>query len=130
MTTIHQRMATPGRIALSVAGSIVLAAVLAACGKDPMSVPLITPGNVASVTLAPDSLAVGDTNVVAVTLQDAQGNTLDNRTSDLVWSSSDTTIATVNGGQVIGIGAGTATITAAVDGQQGQTTVQVTPPAP
>jgi len=83
---------------------------------------------VASVTVTPAtaSLTVGQTVQLSATPKDANGNPLTGRT--IVWSSSDNTIATVNGsGLVTGVGAGgPVTITATSEGQSGTATVNVT----
>jgi len=83
---------------------------------------------VASVTVNPAtaSLTVGQTVQLTATPKDANGNPLTGRT--ITWSSSDNTIATVNGsGLVTGVGAGgPVTITATSQGQSGTATVNVT----
>src|SRR5207244_587993 len=83
---------------------------------------------VASVTVTPATagLVVGGTVQLTATPKDANGNPLTGRT--IVWSSSDNTIATVNGsGLVTGAGAGgPVTITATSEGQSGTATVNVT----
>ena len=82
---------------------------------------------VASVTVTPAtaSLVVGGTVQLTATPKDANGNPLTGRT--IVWSSSDNTIATVNGsGLITGAGAGgPVTITATSEGQSGTATVNV-----
>src|SRR5438876_6640205 len=82
---------------------------------------------VASVTVTPAtaSLVVGGTVQLTATPKDANGNPLTGRT--IVWSSSDNTIATVNGsGLITGAGAGgPVTITATSEGQSGTATVTV-----
>jgi len=83
---------------------------------------------VASVTVSPAtaSLTVGQTAQLTATPKDANGNPLTGRT--ITWSSSDNTIATVNGsGLVTGVGpGGPVTITATSEGQSGTATVNVT----
>jgi len=83
---------------------------------------------VASVTVSPAtaSLTVGQTVQLTATPKDANGNPLTGRT--ITWSSSDNTIATVNGsGLVTGVGpGGPVTITATSEGQSGTATVNVT----
>ena len=83
---------------------------------------------VASVTVSPAtaSLTVGQTVQLTATPKDANGNALTGRT--ITWSSSDNTIATVNGsGVVTGVGSGgPVTITATSEGQSGTATVNVT----
>ncbi len=83
---------------------------------------------VASVTVSPAtaSLTVGQTVQLTATPKDANGNPLTGRT--VTWSSSDNTIATVNGGGLVtGVGAGgPVTITATSERQSGTATVNVT----
>lgn len=81
-----------------------------------------------TVTVSPStpSVAVGKTQQMVAT------GTYDNGTTDTVtdsasWASSDNTIATVGStGLVTGVAAGTATISATLDGLSGSTTVTVT----
>jgi uncharacterized protein YjdB len=88
-------------------------------------VPTVPVASVA-VTPATASLVVGGTAQFTATPKDANGNPLTGRT--IVWSSSDNTIATVNGsGLVTGAGpGGPVTITATSEGQIGTATVNVT----
>src|SRR5205823_5060126 len=91
---------------------------------------LVTVSNapVATVTVAPAtaSILTNATVQLAVTLKDAGGNTLTGRT--VVWSSSNTSMATVNSssGLVTGVAAGTATITATSEGEGGSAAITVT----
>lgn len=83
---------------------------------------------VASVQINPPSgsLGQGQSLQLAATARDAAGNILTGRT--VVWSSSNETIATVGStGRVVGIAAGTATITATVDGVSASGQYTVTP---
>ncbi|HTD70979.1 MAG TPA: Ig-like domain-containing protein [Gemmatimonadales bacterium] len=82
---------------------------------------------VASVTVAPASASVqvGQTVQLTATPRDANGNALSGRA--VAWSSTNTTVATVNGtGLVQGATAGSATITATSEGQSGTSAVTVT----
>lgn len=75
------------------------------------------PASVATVTLnatPPLDLVPGGTEMFSVTPKDAKGNALIDRT--VVWTSSDTTIASVAAGLVTGVALGNATITASVEG--------------
>jgi uncharacterized protein YjdB len=85
-----------------------------------------------SVTPATASVTVGGTQQLAATAKDASGNTISGKT--FTWSSSNTTVATVNStGLVTAKVAGTATITASVDGRSGTaaiTAVALSPPPP
>jgi uncharacterized protein YjdB len=90
----------------------------------------VTSVPVASVTISPDTatLIVGGTRQLSALVRDAAGGTLSGRT--VTWSSSDNTKATVsNTGQVTAVAVGTATITAASEGRQGQATITVVVPA-
>ena len=98
-------------------------------GKRGEMVVTVTAVPVGSVVVVPDTatVAVGATRQLAATVRDASGGTLSGRT--VTWSSSDTTKAKVSStGQVSGIAAGTAMITAASEGKQGQATVTVVVP--
>lgn len=80
---------------------------------------------VASVTIQPAtlSLAPGESGALTAAPRDASGNALAGRT--ITWSTSNAGVATVSEtGVVTGVAAGTATITAASEGQTG--TAQVT----
>src|SRR6185437_8789470 len=85
---------------------------------------------VASVSVSPHSASVVTSGTVqlSVTLRDANGNVLTGRT--IVWSSSDSGTATVNGsGLVTGATPGTAEIYAVSEGHSDSSTVTVTAPA-
>ena len=95
----------------------------------------VTPAPVASVTVAPasPSVPVGSSVQLTATPKDARGRVLTGRA--ITWSSSLTTIATVNAtGLVSGIAAGSATVTATSEGRAGGVAVTVTsvvtPPPP
>jgi hypothetical protein len=90
----------------------------------------VTAVPVGSVTVSPDTatILVGGTRQLSALVRDAAGGTLTGRT--VAWSSSDNTKATVSStGLVTGVAAGTATITAASEGRQGQATITVVVPA-
>jgi uncharacterized protein YjdB len=81
---------------------------------------------VGSVKLSPATieLTIGATSTLSVDLTDRAGHSISER--PLTWTSSDTKVATVtDDGSVTGVGPGTATITAAVDGRKGTSTVTV-----
>ncbi|TMC55083.1 MAG: hypothetical protein E6J20_01180 [Chloroflexi bacterium] len=81
---------------------------------------------VASVTLSPSpaTVYVGATMQLVATLKDANGHPLSGRT--VTWTTSDGTVATVDGtGLVTGIALGATTITATSEGQTGVATVTV-----
>ena len=81
----------------------------------------VTLAPVASVTVTPSSpnVSLGGTRQLTATLRDAAGNVLTGR--PIVWSTSASGVATVNGsGLVTAQGTGTATITATSEGQSGR----------
>src|SRR5207247_776355 len=91
----------------------------------------VTSVPVASVTVSPASASVqaGQTVQLTATPKDVNGNPLTGRT--ITWSSSNTSVATVNSsGLVSGVVAGSATITATSEGQSGTSAITVTGAAP
>src|SRR5207245_4576237 len=87
----------------------------------------VTSVPVASVTVspAPASVQAGQTLQLTATPKDVNGNPLTGRT--ITWSSSNTSVATVNSsGLVSGVVAGSATITATSEGQSGTAAITVT----
>jgi len=89
-----------------------------------------------SVTPAPDSVAVGKTVKLVATPTDASGDTLVAR--EMIWVSSDTTVAIVTGSDSLGVvpgnsavikgrAVGTATITATISGVSGTSLMKVQP---
>lgn len=83
---------------------------------------------VRSVSVSPGSAAmiVGDRQAFTATATDENGQPATGRT--IIWSSSNTGVAAVSStGEVIATGAGSATITASVEGVQGTASVTVTP---
>ena len=88
------------------------------------------PSPVASVSVAPSSatVPVGQSVQLTATPKDANGNALSGRA--VTWSSSNTSVANVDGsGLVTAAAAGSATITATSEGQSGTSSITVTPPA-
>jgi len=89
------------------------------------------PVPVAAVRVEPDTLTllVGATGQLRVVALDASGNVLTGRTATLV--SSSTAIVTLGkDGEVTGVAAGSATVTATVEGVSGRATVKVQIAAP
>lgn len=88
----------------------------------------VTNVGVATVRVAPatGSIQQGASLQLSTTVLDANNNTITGK--PVTWSSSNESIATVSStGRVLGIGQGTVTITAAVDGVLGTGTYAVTP---
>src|SRR6185436_12611345 len=88
----------------------------------------VIPVPVASVSITPTAatLEVGQTEQLAATASDAHGNPLSGRT--VTWSSSDTTVATVNAtGLVTSVGTGVTTITASSEGHTGTSAITIVP---
>jgi adhesin/invasin len=83
------------------------------------------PPPVATVSIAPTAVETvpGGTEILQATAKDAGGNVLTNRIAE--WSSSDPTKATVAAGVVTGVGVGSATITATIEGHTGSVEVNV-----
>src|SRR5437588_10787702 len=82
---------------------------------------------VASVSVTPASatISAGQSAQLTATPQDANGNPLSGRT--VTWSSGSSAVAAVNGsGLVTGVALGSATITAASEGQSGTAAITVT----
>lgn len=71
---------------------------------------LITPIYATGISLDKTSISIEDSNTVTITATVTPENT----TETIVWSSSDTDVATVNGGVVTPLGNGSCTITAKV----------------
>jgi hypothetical protein len=97
---------------------------LAACAGDSTG-----PQSVASVDVSPTALtlAAGATAPLAGIPRDGSGRALTDRT--VAWASQTPGVATVSAnGIVTGVSAGSATITAASEGQEGSATVTVLPP--
>ena len=87
---------------------------------------------VASVSVSPSapSVEAGKAVQLVATARDAQGNVLQNR--PVAWSTSAPSVATVSPtGSVTGVAAGSATVTATIEGASAQASVTVTaPPSP
>src|SRR5439155_23938787 len=99
-------------------------------GKSGTARITVTPVPVATVTVAPAtaSVATGQMVQLSATPKDASGNPLTGRV--ITWTSSDNTIASVNGsGLVTGVAAGgPVTITATTEGKSGTASITVTAP--
>lgn len=106
--------------------------VLLSCGKSSPDAPTSTPTPaftpvVTTVTVAPASLAltVGGTATLSATVRDQRDSLMTGKT--VQWSTSASSVATVaQTGMVTAVAAGTASITASVDGKSKSVTVTVT----
>jgi uncharacterized protein YjdB len=94
-------------------------------GKSGTSQFTISPGAVSKVTVTPNSISMetGQKQQLAATAQDASGTVLSDRTA--IWSSDNTQVVTVSGGEVTAVGRGSAKISATVDGVSGSASVTV-----
>jgi uncharacterized protein YjdB len=119
----HPHLSCSRLLSLQVAAAVTL---LSACADPGPSAAEIV---AASVTISPDAatLSVGETRQLTASVLDANNAPLSGRT--VTWSSSSNAVATVVGGLVTAISAGSATITAAVDGKTDIATIQVVIPA-
>jgi trimeric autotransporter adhesin len=98
-------------------------------GRSGSATVKVTAVPVASVVVSPPTVTVmtGGTTTLQATARSSSGATLDGRT--VVWSSGDAAIATVSAsGVVTGVAAGTAVISATVEGVTGTSTVTVAQP--
>jgi uncharacterized protein YjdB len=95
-------------------------------GKSATSTFSIAQGAVKSVVVAPAPVAMvaGQTTQLAASARDANGGVVTGKS--VVWSSSNTAVATVTPqGVVTAVGAGSTTITATIDGVSGTSAVTV-----
>ena len=95
-------------------------------GRSGVSTITVQQPAVASVSVQPGAanLVIGDSTTLTVLVTDVGGRTVTNRV--LVWTSSDTRVATVtSSGLVTAAGVGSATITASSEGKSGTSTVTV-----
>ena len=83
----------------------------------------VTPVATVVVTIDSTSLSIGHSSPTHAVVKDGAGNVLTGR--DIVWSSSDPSVATVASGVVTAVGAGNASISAKVDDVTGTSTVTV-----
>lgn len=119
--------------AVGAGNALITATVEGVAASASVSVAAPPPAPVASIAVAfsPSSIGPGATSQATATLRDAAGTVITGKS--VQWSSVDPTMATVSAsGVVTAIGAGSATITAAVDGITGAATLSITaaPPAP
>jgi uncharacterized protein YjdB len=120
--------------AVNAGTATITATVDTAHGTSSITVAAATPAPVDVVSVSPQSgsVDVGKTLQLVATARDAGGNVISGRPTS--WTVSDASVATVSGsGLVTGVAAGTATVTATVEGKSGTsaiTVAPVTPPGP
>lgn len=119
------RITAAGAITARAAGQAVITATVD--GATASAVLTVRGASVASVTvsIAPTTIALGQTASAQVTLRDSAGNTIAGRT--VSWSSSNPSVAPVSPtGVITGLATGgPVTITAAIDGRSGSASVTV-----
>lgn len=106
------------------AGSAVITATSE--GKSASSTFTIMQGAVATVVVTPSpiTMVAGQSTQLAASARDASGSVITGKS--VVWSSSNTAVASVSSqGVVSGVGAGSTTITATIDGVSGTSAVTV-----
>ncbi|WP_419936865.1 choice-of-anchor B family protein [Candidatus Palauibacter sp.] len=103
------------------------AVVTAAAGQVNATATVSVRQSAASIAVSPDSVsfeALGDTTRLSATIRDARGNAI--QTVEVAWSSSDTTVATVDAaGLVTSTGNGQAAVTARSGGTEASVPVSV-----
>lgn len=129
LTTSNRTVADvgPGVVIGMAPGTAVITA--SAEGKSASMKVVVTSVPVATVEVAPAQVVMfaGVTTSVSAIARDAQGNQLTGRA--VAWTTANASVAAVgDGGVLAGIGAGTTTIAATVEGKQGQATVIVRTP--
>jgi uncharacterized protein YjdB len=121
-----------GMISAVAPGTAVVSAVSeGVSGQATMAVlpPPPTPVATVAVAVTPSAVVVGQTATATATLADSSGNLLSGRV--VTWSSSNTTVATVDtGGTVIAKAAGSAMIQATSESKASASSLSVSAPAP
>ncbi len=95
-------------------------------GKSATATITVTQAQVASVNVTPNplSMSVGQNTQLTATILDQNGNPITGRTA--AWTTSNSGVATVSTtGVLTAVAAGSATITASIDGKSGTTVVSV-----
>ncbi|HEY0841150.1 MAG TPA: Ig-like domain-containing protein [Vulgatibacter sp.] len=122
-------VAIDGSIFANRAGTATITATID--GVDGDATVTVTPGVVAGVVVVglPAELEVGEVAVASAMAVDSRDRPLPGRTA--TWSSSDPSIASVSAtGIVMAVAAGTATLTAEVEGVLGTADIEIVEPAP
>jgi hypothetical protein len=89
---------------------------MAACSSTLMSTPTPTLSSIAVTPVSPGNLTVGSTQLFTAAGTYSDGSTAD-ISSQVTWTSSDTTVATIDSnGLATGVAAGTANVTATLSG--------------
>lgn len=116
----------PGDLFLGVSeGSVVITASLAGIsGSATLDVTASVVLVSIAVTPASAMIAVEETQEFTATATYSDGDT-DDVTDEAIWASSDEAVATVEAGVATGVGAGSATITATLDGISGEAALDV-----
>ncbi|HMH26010.1 MAG TPA: Ig-like domain-containing protein [Gemmatimonadaceae bacterium] len=121
-----------GMISAVAPGTAVVSAVSeGVSGQATMAVLPPPPAPVATVAVAvtPSAVVVGQTAIATVTLADSSGNLLSGRV--VTWSSSNTSVATVDaGGTVVATAAGSTMIQATSESKTSAASLSVSAPAP
>lgn len=122
----HQGVATVSGTGLvtGVADGRVIITATSEGASGTAGVRVLTPVAAIAVRPAKATLAPAETRQLSAQPRDADGNVLRGRTFD--WRSSDEAVATVSAdGLVLGVAAGTATVTATAEGRSGTATITV-----
>jgi serine/threonine-protein kinase len=113
--------------AVSPGTAVVTATVEGRSASSTITVPQVPVANV-RLSAPPGPLKPGESVQLTATAVDGAGERLEGRA--VAWSSSDSEVATVTDGRVVARRAGTADITATIEGRRGAVPVTVTAPAP
>jgi uncharacterized protein YjdB len=113
--------------AVSPGTAVVTATVEGRSASSTITVPQVPVANV-RLSAPPGPLKPGESVQLTATAVDGAGERLAGRA--VAWSSSDSEVATVTDGRVVARRAGTADITATIEGRRGAVPVTVTAPAP
>jgi uncharacterized protein YjdB len=124
--TLKAKVSVTGLVTGLAAGTVYVVATTAGKADSAKVLVTLAAPAVASITVSPTTASVlkGSALQLGATAKDASGNVLP---APITWASSNGTVATVSGsGQVSGVAAGTATISATSGGKSGSAAVTVT----